>query len=299
MSYPEFREEILKILKGIVSEDISLEIVKVKKNNNQTRYGVSFRKDRDNFSPNIYLEPFYRGFQKGEAIETIAAEILECYKTENITVPENVCKLEQFDSAKPYIFVKMIHLTENQSLLAEMPHVTFLDFAIVAYFEVESEEIYKGTVLIKNQYLTLWKISEKELMDWAITNTKAAKGFCLHKMSEILSGTICPDDRELLECAGKGMYVLTNKDKYFGAPLAYYPDVLKEIGECIGEDYYLLPASVHEWVLVADSYVCDKEALFSMVRDINDFEVSKEEILSYNVYFYNISSQKIQILEQI
>lgn len=299
MSYPEFREVIFDMLKGMVPANVELQLLQVEKLNNCVRFGISFTKDRENYAPTIYLEPFYRSFRDGTAIEELAKEVLRCYEEETIQIPDCIYKMEQFQSAKPLIFAKMIHVEENRKLLMDTPHAVFLDFAIVPYFEVDNQQIYRGSVLIKQHHLELWNISEKELLDWAIQNTKAVKGVWFRSMSEVLADFLSEEDGEMLERAKSGMYVLTNMDKYLGAVLIYFPDVLERIGQRLEESFYLLPASVHEWVIVPKSQVCKEEALFTMVRDINDSEVAKEEILSYNVYFYSTNSQKINVLEEI
>ncbi len=297
MSYPEFRQEILKVLKEIVPNDICLKSVKAEKANSCVRYGISFSKEEDNFAPTIYLEPFYRSFKNGSKLEQLAEEVYSCYREETVQVPECVHLLESFDSAKPLIFVRMLHIAENTELLKDTPHITFLDFAVMAYFEVESSQIYKGMVLIKKHHIDAWHITEKELLDWAVSNTRRKKETWLRQMSEVLSSIVPEEEKEFLKDVGKDMYVLTNKDKYFGAVQIYFPEVLQNVSNYLSEDFYLLPASIHEWVIITASHVQSKEDLFSMVRDINDYEVSKEEILSYNIYFYSTSSQKIHALE--
>ena len=51
---------------------------------------------------------------------------------------------------------------------------------------------------------------------------------------------------ELLELNhGPQMYVITNKNKVFGATAIIYPGVLMEFSKQKG-DFYILPSSIHE-----------------------------------------------------
>ena len=297
MSYPEFREEIFEAVKGMISEDITVELVQVDKLNSCIRYGISFTKDGEIFSPTIYLEPFYKSFQNGQSIDFLVEELFRCYKEETGQLPDCIRKLDSYETARPDIYVKLIHIAENRTLLKDTPHKVFLDFAIVPYFEVNEEQIFKGSVLLKEHYPEAWQVSAEDMLSYAITHTRQEKGVLFQSMSEVLKDLISENDGELFESAKEEMFVLTNKEKYLGAVLIYFPDVLYDISTRLKEDFYMLPASVHEWVIVPVSRVEDERLLFSMVKDINDREVLEEEILSYYVYYYSINSQKIHICE--
>lgn len=299
MGYPEFREELLNSLYDIVPKNIHLQIMAVEKLNNCLRYGISFAKSDVPYAPTIYLEPFYRSFQKGRSLDEIARELYRCYEEETGQIPDSIQKLEAYETAKEDIYCKLIHLQENLNLLKDTPHLVFLDFAIVPYFEVNNENIYKGSVLLKQHHLNCWQISTDTLMSWALLHTKEQKGVLFRPMSDILTAYISEEDGEIYERARTGMFVLTNKEKYLGAVLAFFPEVLKDIFKELKEDFYLLPASVHEWVVVPESEVVDRELLFVTVRNINDSEVLEEEILSYNVYYYSGSSQKIHVFNPL
>ena len=144
-------------------------------------------------------------------------------------------------------------------------------------------------------HLEYWQVSAEEVLRHAIEYTREKKGVWFKTMSEVLKDIIFEEDGVLYERARDGMFVLTNKEKYLGAVLAYFPDILYDISTRLKEDFYMLPASVHEWVIVPDSQVEEEEVLFLMVKDINDREVLEEEVLSYNVYYYSMNSQKIHI----
>lgn len=299
MSYPEFREEIFGILKGMVPANVRIELIDVEKLNSSMRHGISFQKEGECYAPTIYLEPFYNGYRNGKDIEALAREVLHCYAEETCELPESVFKLEHFESARENIYCKLIHIAENQRLLQETPHITYLDFAIVPYFEVNNDRVYRGSVLLKKEHVKSWEISGEELLNWAVRHTFEAKGVLFKPMSEILSAFISEGDGEIYDHAHSGMFVLTNQDKYLGAILIYYPEVLRMIAEKLGEDFYMLPASVHEWVIVPESFVVEESSMLSTVQHINDLEVLEEEVLSYNIYRYFTSSQKIHVFKSV
>lgn len=291
MKYPEFREELLTVLENVVSKEVSVRIVQTEKLNGCVRFGVLFDRADLRYTPTIYLEPFYKSFLNGKSLENIAAELLQCYEEEINDVPKSVERLMNYDQARANIFCKLIHRKENQRLLQRTPHITFLDFAIVTYFEVDCEEMYKGSVLIQDYYLERWQITEEELIRNALARTREKKRIFFRPMSDILYRYIGAEDGELYEYAHNGMFVLTNTEKYLGAVLVFYPEVLEQIAELVKEDFYLLPSSVHEWIIVPASMATEEDELLKTVRDINQIAVLEEEVLSDNIYLYTIAAK--------
>ena len=89
------------------------------------------------------------------------------------------------------------------------------------------------------------------------------------------------------------MYVLTNSLRNYGAACLFYPHVLEMVGEMLKEDYYVLPSSVHEVIIVPESKALDADEMSEMVVEINETQVEPEEVLSDHAYFYQRDSKKL------
>ena len=89
------------------------------------------------------------------------------------------------------------------------------------------------------------------------------------------------------------MYVLTNSSKIQGAACMFYPHVLEMIGEILKEDFYILPSSIHEVILVPSDRIDNPSDLFTMVEDANRTVVALGDILSDSVYYYNREKNQI------
>lgn len=83
------------------------------------------------------------------------------------------------------------------------------------------------------------------------------------------------------------MYVATTPDKINGAGIIAYPEFMQQAAEQLNGDFYLLPSSRHEVILVKDDGAMDFEQLQSMVREVNATEVSDADKLTDNVYHYD------------
>jgi hypothetical protein len=90
-----------------------------------------------------------------------------------------------------------------------------------------------------------------------------------------------------------GMYVLTNASGSLGAAALFYPDVKEKAAELLGGDYYILPSSVHEVILVPDSADIKAADLCDMVKQANRTVVDEKDILSDNVYHYSKDDRKL------
>lgn len=62
--------------------------------------------------------------------------------------------------------------------------------------------------------------------------------------------------------------------------------------EIIGEDYHLLLASVHEWVLVSASAV-SYDVVIKHVKEMNETVIGPEIFLSDKVHCYNIAERRL------
>ena len=69
-------------------------------------------------------------------------------------------------------------------------------------------------------------------------------------------------------------------------PLIIGYDRDQMIGEILQTDYYVLPSSVHEVIIVPFSPGLDSRELDEMVREINVTQVAAEEVLSSHVYLF-------------
>ena len=95
-----------------------------------------------------------------------------------------------------------------------------------------------------------------------------------------------------MECAGfepvsRGMYILSNSRKEYGAAVFMDPGVQRMCREELGEDYYVIPSSIHELLLLPESLAADQADLDQLIREVNAACVSPEEYLGNHAYFYS------------
>lgn len=92
------------------------------------------------------------------------------------------------------------------------------------------------------------------------------------------------------------MYVLTNMKNIYGATTIIYKDAIRDFSQKIQCDLYLLPSSVHEFILIPAKHSFKKEELEDMVQIVNRTQLPKEEFLSDFVYYYCREEEKFKKL---
>ena len=83
------------------------------------------------------------------------------------------------------------------------------------------------------------------------------------------------------------MYVLTNMTSCNGAGAMFCTELLEKIQSKLDSDYYLLPSSIHEVIIVPDEGGYNRSALDEMVKTINMTEVDPNDRLADHVYYYS------------
>lgn len=176
-------------------------------------------------------------------------------------------------------------------MLLKIPHVKYLDLAVVFYYRLEEGRFEGATILIHNCNLEAWGINRRRLLEDAVMNTSRKLPYTFQSMEEVIAELTGEEEA----CGGEEeiMYVLTNEKKYLGAAALLYPYVLNHIGKILKNNFYVLPSSIHECILVPDSGRYSRMELMSMVREVNESQVEKEEILSYEVYYYDRERQAL------
>lgn len=91
------------------------------------------------------------------------------------------------------------------------------------------------------------------------------------------------------------MYVLTNESLYYGAATLFYPDVQEMLAEKFGRNYYVLPSSINEVMIVPDNGIMDYKELRAMVNEVNRDQVDEVEVLTGEVYYYDLKAKELSI----
>ena len=298
MEYSIFKELILEALKERFGEECQIEYKEVLKNNGVKLDGVIVRQNNCVVSPTVYVNDYYEDFSNGENINNIA-DIIERLIRDNTIVDEfDADELILFDNVKDRIVFKLINFERNKELLETVPYKKYLDLAIVYYISVKEDIFECASILINNSHLKLWNKTLEEIDELAEKNTPFILKPELKSMGQTLKEIMFnSDDNEFDEEDFENcyMYVLTNEKKQFGAATILYDNELKDFSERIESDFYIIPSSVHEVIIIPSKFVDSSDSLDEMICEVNSSQVPLVDILSDHAYKYNRADKCVSL----
>lgn len=300
MQYQEFLCAVESELNKKLKKGVEASVYIVEKNNNSEQAGIQLKTKGANAAPVIYLEKSFTRVQQGESLEKIVREILDFYKEAIEERVWNCNQFQKYEEVKDRVAIKLINRERNTKFLKTVPSFDVLDLSIVFYVLLESDGTGTASIQINNDHVKVWGIRKEELYQAALQNADKllpaeffTMSYAIEKMLQVE-----PNEREnLLQGEGTDkedmMFVLTNSLRNYGAACLIYPHVTETIGRLLKKDYYILPSSVHEVIVVPNSKALDEEEMSVMVAQINETQVSPEEVLSDHAYFYQRKGGKL------
>ena len=95
------------------------------------------------------------------------------------------------------------------------------------------------------------------------------------------------------------MFVATVPDKVHGAGVLAYQDFMDKAAERVGGDFFILPSSIHEILIVPDNGKMGLKDLENMVKEVNATQVSPADKLTDNVYHYDSQAKIFELGEKL
>lgn len=296
MNYQTFKQQIVSGLKKQLGSDVTITVQDIIKNNDTHLDGLTILSPKYNLSPTIYLDYYYRQYELGRPFDALLSDILATYRENCPGGRIDISFFTDYDKVKSRIILKLVNYERNRTLLSSVPHYRFLDLAVVFHCLLNSGSYGNATILIHNHHLPYWNITRDDLYALAMQNTPRLMRYDLRDMTEVLHG-LFPEEEAFSLHKGTDalcpMYVLSNEQKLYGSSCILYDNLLQSFASRLGCDFYILPSSVHEVLLIpADDRTSCLE-LSAMVKDVNSSQLSREEILSDHVYYFSRESGQI------
>lgn len=313
MTFEEFISKVENAVRSCLGKECGLCVEKVMKNNGVELTGLIFMKTDSDIASTIYLDSFYEAYEKGRTMGETVRKILETYEDGKPGERMNLSFFSDYSQVRSRLACRLVSFERNAALLLKTPYRRVLDLAKVYHCVLVRGDLGCASILINNAHLAAWGIPEEELVRDAETNMTEILPPSLSSMGEFFrdmmketlngrtgdpllpeypSGGRMPEDlARVWEDCGRQMehrmLILSNTQHFYGASALLYPGLLKELAEEQKCGLFVLPSSVHEVILLADSGREDAQSLSGMVREVNRENVPREEFLSDHVYYYD------------
>ena len=297
------KNEIMDYLPENLKKDLTIEDSRVVKMNDQILYGLTMRRGNEENAPNIYLNDIYERYMNGESAKALMTETVHEY-LDFLTVPppDITFKDLSFDKIKDDLTIKMVEIRRNHEYLSEMPYVKMGNgFAIVCDIEINDGNGGQLRTTVTRDMMKEMNYDMGELFSTAIESAQVKDPAV---MQSIRSQLLFDDEPNLLEGHDviseeekDNMYVISNKECLYGAVALYYPGIQEKVAECFGENYYVLPSSVNELLLIPESRAPEAREIAWMVYEANHELLQPHEILSDNIMYYDRDSKRLETIK--
>ncbi len=191
---------------------------------------------------------------------------------------EEAKKLTDYNWVKDHLSVRLVQNTSPYADKAPSIKVgaDLIMFAMIKISENES------TVVTDNM-VKAYGITPFKVLDDALKN------------APILNPVVIDDLSKFAGMPGEAPFpvlVVTAQDHVLGASALLYPGVLDELAERLDGNFYIIPSSVHEVMVMPEKYA-DPENLNDMIFTTNQDMLEPDQILSSHCYFYDAKEKVI------
>ena len=259
MTYDAFLEQMKKDLEFDFATElldkysgVKIGIRDVEKLQGESYGGISFKDGNSPVEGNMNMQMAYEAHEAGRSF----ADIL--HETEQ-AIMQQVDRMPQFDlgvmsdyrAMKPKLMTELIHQKGNEARLSDAPHEKIEDLALIYRIDLGERNGGRMTTVITDQMMEQFGITQEQLHQDAVENAAILHPASLRSMREVMASMMgmepdppMPGEPELM--------VATTKEAYMGAAVIQYPGFMDMAAEKMGGDFFVLPSSIHEVLLLPD-----------------------------------------------
>lgn len=309
MTFDEFKQEIADNIKEYLPDKYADSMVQINavQKNNETLDALSVTSPDSNVSPTIYLNSFYEDYQNGRDMEDIIDSIADLRVEYEVNQDFDVSSITDFEKVSDKIAARLYGMEENEELLSVRPHTTMDDLAVTYCIMLGNNENGSMSVPITNQIMETWGVTQEDLQRLAKENCDTLTPSKFVSMNAVMTDMMIPqimDDygisreeasqmiNDMIPADDK-MFVLTNEQKLNGAAALLDEKMMEQITEKVGNDFYILPSSVHEVLIVPNEVGMELQDLEAMVQEVNATQVAPQDKLSDHVYQYDNETREV------
>lgn len=295
MEYREFVEKIKQDIKERLKGECDVTVKTDLRNNGILSDVLSIQpvKGASGTASVLPLRDYYKTHMSNMEFEACVETIIRNFRQES-SVMESLGFGENtvpWENVKDLVYPVLLSVKENWLLLESLVWRPMLDLSIsyIIRMEIGEGEPPLSTRITEILFDT-WRISEEQLYQKAMENLEK-EAPVLISMDSLSSAALSGEKPKEAERVEKEQtYILSNSEWYYGTSMILNKKYLKEISR--GCSFYLLPATLHEIILVGDSDKLSAKSMNAMA-ELGNREVRKEEQFQNHAYYYDAETGDI------
>ena len=307
MDFEKFKEQIAEDIKEALYEqgiEVRTEERPVEKLN-ESYEALTITPENSNIGMNINLTSLYKAVEDGRDYSEVSGATIENVKKHIVDMPEvDVDALTDYEQMKSKLTIEVVSKEANAEMLDKIPHQDMEDMAVVYRFVLGASDDGRSTILVTNNLIENMGVTPEQLHADAIANAPELRPAEIKGMSQVMFEMMGADQFEMFgmpvatDIRDEQMIVATVSDKTCGAGVIAYPNFMENVAQEIGCDFYILPSSIHEVLVVPDKGDMTLSQLQDMVREVNATQVAPNEKLTDNVYHYDAKDHIFELGEK-
>lgn len=307
LNFKEFQEYIKSNVKDYLPEnykDADIQFTDVVKNNDVHLTGVLIKKENETLTPNIYINELYEKYSRGMNLDEIVGDIADLRIEHD--PPEEAQSIgsifTNYEMVKQRLEIHLCDMELNRDKLKNQVYTEQDDFAATYHIKIGGDGMLRGSAAVTPNLLKGWGITEEQLREDSL-RAEHSKGAVFTDIEELvaektfgLKATNLLDKQNDIIDNGDGfsLYCLTCEDYRYGASMILREDVMDKVSKLMGGDFYILPSSIHETLIVPTTTQMTLEDMNIMVQYVNKEAVEPEDKLSDKVQFYDSKEMVIE-----
>ncbi|MBO4928663.1 MAG: hypothetical protein J5379_10515 [Clostridiales bacterium] len=244
--------------------------------NNRNLHGIIVRSAGTRVAPVFYYEDFYEAYLKGTAIEECIGKIVQFVTGQDFGNCEIYESLSDYEKISQYLILKVINFKKNKSMLKTMPHRLFGDMAVIVQVYLDDPSIGRGAVNVDETLVSLWATDAETVFSKAEENMKKYRIKSIDLMDLVGNENYDNDSPRI--------YVISYDAPFHGASAILRTDYLQDFTKSKQKDFFLLPVSIHEFLLIEKKEDIREEMMKEMLHSINIDKNLNDNMLSDEVY---------------
>lgn len=307
LNFKEFQEYIKSNVKDYLPEnykDADIQFTDVVKNNDVHLTGVLIKKENETLTPNIYINELYEKYSSGMNLDEIVGDIADLRIEHD--PPEEAQSIgsifTNYEMVKQRLEIHLCDMELNRDKLKNQVYTEQGDFAATYHIKIGGDGMLRGSAAVTPNLLKSWGITLEQLREDSL-QAEHSKGAVFmdieeldaEKMFGLKSTNLLDKQNDVIDNEeGFSFYCLTSEEKIYGESMILQEDVMDKISKLMGGDFYILPSSIHETLIVPTTTQMTLEDMSIMVQDVNKEAVEPEDKLSDKVQFYDSKAMVIE-----
>ncbi len=293
LSKEKFVERVIKGLeetygKGNVFKKTKREINEIE------REGLCIIGKDKKSSPIIPVAEYYEAYECGTPVEEVIRDIKETYDffEKRFGVKDKPDFL--FKNIEDRIIFQVVGVKMNENRLNHLVNMRLPgDLAMVYGIDINASHV----MMISKKMASEYGYNLEAVHEAAEKNTPVLYPATLLSLEDSVG--VFPENRPALNDYDvntpltESAYVLSNNKNIRGATVMFYPEVREKLAKMLGGDFYAIPSSVHEFMIMSCDAGHSAEYLEGILRTANETVVRPKDKLSDKLLRYDAEEKHI------